>query len=82
MQIDEIEHREGEGRWERGEKPKAMVVLKEEDAQESSDKVTVLNKAMDKEMVLNEVTEKEEVTKMMVLNKRTSRRLERVAIKS
>ena len=57
MQIDEIEHREGEGRWERGEKPKTMVVLKEEVAKEADDKE-------------------------MVLNERTNRRLERVAIKS
>ena len=28
--LYEIELREGEGRWDRGEKPKAMVVLKEE----------------------------------------------------
>ena len=81
MQIDEIEHREGEGRWERGEKPKAMVMLKEEGAQESFDKVMVLNK----EMVLNDVIDNEEVTqaidKDMMLNKRTNRRLERVAIK-
>ena len=83
MQIDEILHREGEGRWERGEKPKAMVMLKEEGAQESFDKVMVLNK----EMVLNEVIDNEEVTrtqaidKDMMLNKRTNRRLERVAIK-
>ena len=66
MQIEEIVHREGEGRWERGEKPKAMVMLKEEGAQEVFDKEMVLNKVMDKEMVLN---------------KRTNRRLERVAIK-
>ena len=72
MQIDEIEHREGEGRWERGEKPKAMVVLKEEDAQEASDKVMVLNKAMDKEMVLNEVTEKEVIIKKACKAKRGS----------
>ena len=83
MQIDEILHREGEGRWERGEKPKAMVMLKEEGAQEAFDKVMVLNK----EMVLNEVIDNEEVTrtqaidKDMMLNKRTNRRLERVAIK-
>ena len=81
MQIDEIVHREGEGRWERGEKPKAMVMLKEEGAQEAFDKVMVLNK----EMVLNEVIDNEVVTqaidKDMMLNKRTNRRLERVAIK-
>ena len=81
MQIDEILHREGEGRWERGEKPKAMVMLKEEGAQEAFDKVMVLNK----EMVLNDVIDNEEVTqaidKDMMLNKRTNRRLERVAIK-
>ena len=81
MQIDEIVHREGEGRWERGEKPKAMVMLKEEGAQEAFDKVMVLNK----EMVLNKVIDNEEVTqaidKDMMLNKRTNRRLERVAIK-
>ena len=55
-QIDEIVHREGEGRWETGTKPKTMVVLEEE----------VTKEALDKEMVLNE---------------RTNRRLERVAIK-
>ena len=81
MQIDEIVHREGEGRWERGEKPKAMVMLKEEGAQEAFDKVMVLNK----EMVLNKVIDNEDVTqaidKDMMLNKRTNRRLERVAIK-
>ena len=41
MQVDEIELREGEGRWEKGEKPKTMVVLKEE-------------VVMDKEVVLKE----------------------------
>ena len=83
MQIDEIVHREGEGRWERGETPKAMVMIKEE----AFDKVIELNKTMDKEMVLNEDIDKEEVTqgqaidKEIMLNKRTNRRLERVAIK-
>ena len=58
-----------------------MVMLKEEGAQEAFDKVMVLNK----EMVLNDVIDNEEVTqaidKDMMLNKRTNRRLERVAIK-
>ena len=56
-------------------------MLKEEGAQEAFDKVMVLNK----EMVLNDVIDNEEVTqaidKDMMLNKRTNRRLERVAIK-
>ena len=48
MQIDKTELREGEGRWEKGEKPKAMVVLKEEIKEEEV--VLKEEEVMDKEM--------------------------------
>ena len=51
MQVDEIELREGEGRWEKGEKPKAMVVLKEE--AKAKEVVLKENEVMNEEMKHN-----------------------------
>ena len=51
MQVDEIELREGEGRWEKGEKPKAMVVLKEET--KAKEVVLKENEVMNEEMKHN-----------------------------
>ena len=51
MQVDEIELREGEGRWEKGEKPKAMVVLKEET--KAKEVVLKEEEVLDKEMKHN-----------------------------
>ena len=58
--------RDGEGRWDVGQKPKSKVVLKE--GQETEDK--------DKEMVDQETVDKE-----IVLNGAIKRKLERIVIK-
>ena len=59
-------YRDGEGRWDVGQKPKSKVVLKGE--QETEDK--------NKEMVDQETVDKE-----MVPNEATKRKLERIVIK-
>ena len=59
-------YRDGEGRWDVGQKPKSKVVLK--GGQETEDK--------DMEMVDQETVDKE-----IVLNKATKRKLERIVIK-
>ena len=59
-------YRDGEGRWDVGQKPKSKVVLKE--GQETEDK--------DKEMVDQETVDKE-----IVPNKAITRKLEKIVIK-
>ena len=59
-------YRDGEGRWDVGQKPKSKVVLKE--GQETEDK--------DKEMVDQETVDKE-----IVPNEAIKRKLERIVIK-
>ena len=69
-------YRDGEGRWDVGQKPKSKVGLKEGQETEDKDKEMVETEDKDMEMVDQETVDKE-----IVLNEAITRKLERIVIK-